>query len=66
MNADGAESPLSELSLAHCAPQKFTLVRSPCGVWLPITKTPPAGLAKLIVIVTVALPVLPGWLASPA
>src|SRR5919106_4285261 len=46
LNAFGAGPPLSALSFAHCAPQKFTVVPGTCGVRSPMTKAPPAGNAK--------------------
>src|SRR5260370_33417843 len=47
LNDAGAGPPLSELSLAHCAPQKVTAV--PIALlWLQITKLPPGTKANNI------------------
>src|SRR5215467_6504917 len=57
LNDDGAAPPLSELRLAHCAPQKVTFVPMAL-LWSPITKLPPWAKANTITWV-VAVAVLP-------
>src|SRR6266851_5462954 len=42
----GARPPLSEFSLAHCAPQKVT---APVALWSPTTKEPRVRNAKMSV-----------------
>ena len=47
LKLDGAGPPLNEFNLAHCAPQKVTLVPR-AALPSPITKLPPATTTKTV------------------